>query len=217
MRIISPFQDFYDKQDYMYVDPTCIYNRKSSEHILPLIPGRKELFPLPLTLRHGRHYISYNILGICGNFYSIAQLDLEDYTTLFCWNKRDFEIALNNNNISLSQWFYFKQELNNFWDYTNQKSDNLFIEYNAPLILINRGYYISQNKETVITVNPKLQSLNAHRVLNRFEVFQTIHTYLTNVLVRRDNPDEIADKYKIEQHGFDKHSFRNPTKLKDLK
>lgn len=105
------------------------------------------------------------------------------------------------------------------------KNDDIFAELNAPIFvttlaegssrMIQTGFeHIRDHK---ITVNGLLKDFEFYRVVDPFSAYQNIAHYLGNVLVDKKKFPDIADKYKIEQHGFDKTSFRNPIRLSQLK
>lgn len=57
--------------------------------------------------------------------------------------------------------------------------------------------------------NPRLANYEFQRVLDGYTAFQELEQWIGGVLGQNPAPDEIEDKYKIQQHGFDnKWSFR---------
>jgi hypothetical protein len=66
-------------------------------------------------------------------------------------------------------------------------------------------------RNTSIVLNPSLKSLEFFRRMGAQEVFQELEMYLGGILAPENRPMvSIEDKYRIAQHGFDKHSFRRP-------
>ena len=89
----------------------------------------------------------------------------------------------------------------------------LFSKYNAALWLLNRLDYA---KGYVLTINPILKQFDFQTVLDPMTCYQEITMYLSGVLgCSCPTTVEVADKYRIDGHGFDKWSFRKlPTKHK---
>ena len=57
-------------------------------------------------------------------------------------------------------------------------------------------------------INPLLKDYNFQKVLDPYTVYQELDMYINGVLGQNKEPDEVADKYKIQQHGYDRWSFR---------
>jgi hypothetical protein len=73
--------------------------------------------------------------------------------------------------------------------------------------LVKKRY--SQYKQIpAILANTKLTSL-----LDPFEVWKDIQTYISSIGNDKDISTPMTEKQKVESHGFDENSFRNPIKL----
>lgn len=89
-------------------------------------------------------------------------------------------------------------------------------KYNSPIILFDIKYndvtkkYWYSNKKRELIINPILSDYVFYKVYDTYQTFQKIQMFLSGVLGNSEkNLIEIEDKYKIEQHGFDKKwSFR---------
>ena len=58
-------------------------------------------------------------------------------------------------------------------------------------------------------VNPLLKEYEFYKIFDAFQAFQEVSMFMGGVLGRGEKDIvEVADKYKIAQHGFDKWSFR---------
>lgn len=58
-------------------------------------------------------------------------------------------------------------------------------------------------------INPSnLKNFEFFKVMNAFQAAQEIQMWIGNFTNPENNMVEIADKYKIHKHGFDKQSFR---------
>jgi hypothetical protein len=107
--------------------------------------------------------------------------------------------------------FYRHNDNERIFQQSPYSHDALFIELNAPVFLAepaDRG-----KRKINIWKNPILKDWKFYKVKDPATAFQDIQMYLTNQLVKEKEVDEIADKYRIAQHGYDKFSFRHPTKL----
>ena len=64
-------------------------------------------------------------------------------------------------------------------------------------------------------INPLLKEYQFYKVFNAAQAFQEISMFLGGVLGNREKEIvNVADKYKITQHGFDKWSFRKEPQKK---
>ncbi len=69
-----------------------------------------------------------------------------------------------------------------------------------------------------ISTNVNLSKYKFGRVLEGFEAYTAIEFFLSNVLkITEPETVDIADRYKVEQHGFGKCSFRNKSPGKKRK
>ena len=65
-------------------------------------------------------------------------------------------------------------------------------------------------------INPLLKDYEFYKVFDTFQAFQEVQMFMGGVLGKGEKDIvEVADKYKIEQHGFDyKYSFRKDKEKK---
>lgn len=85
----------------------------------------------------------------------------------------------------------------------------LFRELNSPIFVFDS---IGRNSFQFI-VNPILKEYDFFRVVDSFTAFQELQMFIGGVLgTGQKEIIEVEDKYKIEQHGFDKWSFRKEPK-----
>jgi hypothetical protein len=91
------------------------------------------------------------------------------------------------------------------WNYEN---DAPFLEHKVPVWTTRL-----QRNDNKILLNPKLKDYGFERIKDSFTAFQEISVYLANILVEQKETARVADKFRIEQHGFDlKKSFRREKK-----
>ena len=79
------------------------------------------------------------------------------------------------------------------------------------LSFVNHGYYFQQY---TIIKNPRLSDFDFYRVKDAYQAFQEIDMFLSGVLAPENRPMVVIDdRYKRDEHGFDKWSFKKlPTK-----
>jgi hypothetical protein len=210
MRIISKFKDYYDHAGQ--VDPGVVYIRKTAElrieskiaHFLKNtstydVKGQTVVQSNPvITMVAGKCYLAFQVkitdhdekVIQCsfGTFQEYAEYlsQFKIRTRFSSWRKHDLsETAL---------------------EIANANADELHRETKSPVITLTAGSTI---------VNPNLIRAGCLKYLpNSQDTFRQVEWYLSNTLRETKPIENIADKYKITQHGFDKHSFRHPTKLK---
>ena len=82
---------------------------------------------------------------------------------------------------------------------------DIFVKYNTPIFV----YYCSNSSEIIL--NPKLIDIKFTDLFDAFTAFQEIEMFISGVLANNEKPLSIIDeKYRQQQRGFDKWSFRNP-------
>lgn len=214
MKIIKPkgnyFKDYYDGVAGMGVDQTLHYMRDARTVETDIIlPGG-----------------GLEVIGFCGQLYPLVHW--YPVEAGYMVSPRDTHIFAH----SLDEY-----KLNREWDrggfrrsdevaefftrFNNVKEDKIFVDIvEAPVFVLKaakrnapnwRGYYADA------TTNICLADYEFYKHVDAFTAFQTLSQYISNQLVKEKKVDVIADKYRIAGHGFDKFSFRNPTRLKDLK
>jgi hypothetical protein len=95
----------------------------------------------------------------------------------------------------------------------------LFRDLNAPVFVYDDDYErnsiiqwgnINTSAYRRFAINPLLKDYQFYKVFDAFQAFQEVQMFMGGVLGRGEKEIlEVADKYKITQHGFDyKWSFR---------
>ena len=82
-------------------------------------------------------------------------------------------------------------------------------------ISARRNYWNWKSDTQKFFINPLLKDYQFYKVYDAVQTFQEIQMFISGVLGNKEKEIiEVADKYKITQHGFDKKwSFRKePTK-----
>ena len=89
---------------------------------------------------------------------------------------------------------------------------NLAIELKAPVLLISER----SGGNFTVKLDPILKDYQFYKAVESFTTFQEIDMFVSGIMAPENRPTvTIEDKYKIQEHGFDKWSFKNlPTKKK---
>lgn len=62
-------------------------------------------------------------------------------------------------------------------------------------------------------LNPILRETSLTQVVDPYELWKEVQNYLSSLNNEERADTDMTDKERAELHGFDKHSFRHPTKL----
>jgi hypothetical protein len=164
------------------------------------------------------------VVGFCGKFYFGMKFvempqNYKTYTTDTVIKEFiTFDIEVMKNRIKDKRGFMSKtrdhaklDELVN--QIKNIKTQDTFRKFNTPIFVYRFGDGYSRTpcayQESFFVVNPCLKQYDFYRIFDSFTCFQEIQMYISGVLGNREKDIiEVADKYKIAQHGFDKWSFR---------
>ena len=74
---------------------------------------------------------------------------------------------------------------------------------------VNRNSWKWEGNHSKFIITPLLKNYEFYKVFDSFQAFQEVMMFMGGVLGRGEKEIvEVADKYKIGQHGFDKWSFR---------
>lgn len=236
MLIISKFHDYYDSAiGFGGIDKSIVYNRTEIiddnhtniytksliEYINSFNTSKYSNSHINLSLIDNKNDITYftvHIIGFCGKLYVCFELER--------FNNRsgltNYEVIWDRDKIkSMFKYggFGFKNTKSNYLDEIFNKIDSyndltIFRECNTPIFQIKLkygtwGHFNKANNEFVI--NPNLSNLKFQTKFEPYSAFQEIEMFISGVLgVNPNNTIEIDDKYKIQSHGFDNWSFRNP-------
>ncbi len=232
MKLYSDFHDYYDTAVGFGRDENVHYNRYRKE-VSVVLEAKAEI---PSFGYHVKVDKLPQLLGFCGQVFPLVKIKERDENNrlVFCHYAFTYEDLFNQllerkeirEEISQKLWWQrikqtdkeirktltkdlLKARAKQFFADWSKQDDSLFLEHKVPLWLLESGYY----SQTII-LNPKLEMLNFQRIKDSQTAFQEISMYLSNILVEQKETAEIADKYRLEQHGFDaKISFRKEGKI----
>lgn len=238
MKIHSKFKDYYDTALHYGADTNIHYVRKTeSVSILEvkwkLPEGVPQIVP-PGELGIGDW--GYQLVGFCGTTYPMLMVTkrVEEWGTYPFYSTHRLygpeeceefaEIFLRRSHYSMEFGSRHKTEeekLNWIKGLLAQRfvDDRPFVELKTPVFHVKYDPYEEgmtgrRQFNLIVEKNPCLKDLSFFKVKDAFTAFQELAGYLGNQLVDCKEPDQIDDKYRIAQHGFDKWSFR---KHKDQK
>lgn len=226
MKIISKFKDYYDGVVGSFgIDNTIIYIRNQTEFENDSIPdlfkkingfynNKKQINnPFPSFNNFTKSSNEYDfivpfIVGFCGKFYvgwKLIKSNDKYYNRYDIQITYDFKVV----NKLFSVPNYLNKDLNDEYNkIINYNDIELFRKYNTPIFSLT--YEIRKfSNNRIFTINPTLKDLEFYKIFDSFTAFQEIQMFIGGVLGFNENDIiEIDDKYRIQQYGFDKWSFR---------
>ncbi len=233
MYIISKKKkDYYDGVVHtMGIDKTIVYNRETK-----VLEDEKE-FPKEFqsgrtgfSMKKPNNFLNLHtpsiknskyiyhapfIVGFCGKLYIGWKFYLITGETEYGGHKYEIHITYDLNYVKL----HVKKDgwnvrLDDVVNYIKTYSPmDMFRSLKVPIFIydydIKDNYENHRNASPAFIINPNLGDYDFYTVMDSFTTFQEIQMFLGGVLGRGEKEIiEVADKYKIAQHGFDKYSFR---------
>lgn len=224
MRIISPFNDYYDCVQSQGQDLDLTYIREPKRDNFK---GRAFPFPICVSATRFRSAIVVveRIIGFCGKIY--PALRLQDFgigggAATICYKLDDVD-AFVRAHCKKREWVeYFKkqkwhsrtkrQAFECFFEECEVAQDqfgDIFRDNRAPIFVAK--FSGSLWEKHAITYNASLRELEFYRVFDPFTAFQEIAMYLGGVLGKPTKPiPEADDRDLADAKGFDNWSFRKP-------
>lgn len=236
-------KDYYDGVvGTMGIDKTIVYDREVQEFFKDKIPKlfsdknsfwkdrKKQSFTnigyYNIKKEHQKKYDdnAFFIIGFCGKLYIGWKLYKEfkkpnvigfnELTTTITY---DFELIK-----TLLEPHSFHGNLEDSYNYAKTfNALDIFRELKVPIFVydndFNRGSIGKNYNRTNprFTLNANLAEYEFYKVFDAFQAFQEIQMFMGGVLGSGEKEIiEVADKYKITQHGFDKWSFRKQSENK---
>ena len=229
MYIISKRKDYYDGvAGTTGIDKTIVYerqiidmeddNRPKEFQEYSLWKNRKESPFVKLSntdikreLRVLYKHTQPFIIGFCGKLYVGWKLYSEDAS-------KELVTTISYDNENMKKLVEKHTYGGNFEDNLNYVLSYDPIEFfrvlNTPVFVYDTDYGRTDfdkywRNHPKFFINPLLKEYQFYKVFDAFQAFQEIQMFLGGVLGNKEKDiTEVADKYKIAQHGFDKWSFR---------
>jgi hypothetical protein len=235
MLILAKKKDYYDGVvGTMGVDKTLVYDRQTIEvendDMPKIFKGKRGYWGI--TYRENPfHELAYHnikkeykgvcdehahfIIGFCGKLYIGWKL----YRIIDnMYDRIDTEITYDNDFIIkiLEERSWHGNLIDSINYVQTFDALQIFRDLNTPVFVYDGDYnrlwfdrkrYNHHNPKFFI--NPLLKDYEFYKVFDSFQAFQEVSMFMGGVLGRGEKEIvEVADKYKIAQHGFDKWSFR---------
>ena len=165
------------------------------------------------------HRIEYSLIGFCGKIYPVILLSLGCHKTIgdsliAIYDKNELSKYLSKDDTyperEFSRWLDLTSiNYSSFTDYNKESFRallSIFERIKGPIFQIK----CDENFDHLDFENaPELQEVQFQKVFNPYSAYQEIRMYLGSVLTKPEKPMlTISDRDKIQQHGFDKFSFR---------
>jgi hypothetical protein len=240
MYIIAKKKDYYDGVvGTMGVDKTLVYERETQEFEgddIPVIFERKKGYwgiSRTKTPFHQMNYHhikkefrnicdehSYFIIGFCGKLYIGWKLyrvinSNDEVSTEFTYDNEYMKKILEDKSWDgiLSDSIDYVQSFNALQIFRDLKSPAFVYDSDY-----GRTYYYKKrnnNHHSKFIINPLLKNYEFFKMFDSFQAFQEVSMFMGGVLGKGEKEiTEVADKYKITQHGFNKWSFRKEPEIK---
>lgn len=218
MKIISEYQDYYDITLSAGFDSTILYKRELVKNYVTdeelsqcfhdIISSKSRyqqpsyLFTYSKRCDYKKSSFNVNLLkiGFCGKWYNVLRLkDIE----------KEYYIHQNDPAFNEVLGIINKKYWNSKISLEEQVSDELFIKYQAPVLLLSQEEG-NIDRRNCITSNPRLSDFTFFKVKEPYSAYQDIENYISNILLEQKELVQLNDKERIIKAGFDlKTSFRN--------
>lgn len=252
MRIVSKFDDFYDRAQASGIDLTRVFFRETAEqgHTASTLPAPWQRYQAvvqfsgALEEERARVWLRAVAVSFCGQVFcglrvrrhltqeqatnSTAAVSFGDGSRIFFEERTFFDAAsavvylslhlgeeaierksrglrtvLHGYGGSLKEWL--ESELGKHEDRAMLQWS---IDNKVVSAMLSHG---EASNRLALTLNPVLRDLEFFRVYAAYAAYQEIDMFLGGVLAPESRPMvPIADRYRVEQHGFDERSFRKP-------
>lgn len=230
MRIISKNRDYYDSAQSFGQDMNIVYKRDTLEYTYHNIPENVKAIVAKITntIRSQQQFyyssfpsgcvmpdkkqvtFKFGYIAFCGKIYPFVKAhyskwDENSPEDEYFYSLKEFEKYTADATFSYQKWH---RHMSTLFNIPEQEQLYQFLVENKVISLLIF--------EDDVVINPILSNYQFYRAKAAWEAYQEIDSYICGVLTFPQNAMvEIEDKFRIEQHGFDKWSFRKlPTKHK---
>lgn len=235
MRIVSKFKDYYDNaQDYTDQDESLVYPRNT---VVVERGLRDRTWPSPINEVEGfirysasldnRYQAKFDLLIVkegfcvifCGKMYPMVVVEVHEKRPLLyspvvshreCFYSMDaldkFMAKQSDKNQECYKVTRPYLEKKYFIKLESKKIEDWCVRHKIPIALLSDPWSVTLSSTCLL--HPKLSDYNFQRVFSAPQAFQEISMFLGNIAAPDNVPVTVSDKDRIQQHGFDKWSFR---------
>jgi hypothetical protein len=204
MYIIDKNKDYYDYLSHIYgVDKKVVFDRRGSINLTNTMlfnianyggfyneTRARDLY-LVLEVGDTQYLLKlYHIKGVT-DYYTEVSFDIELARVY-----REHKKLFNDTVMALAQ-------VDNYIPIFTRK-------YGVPASTDELGRRVSYH--TIVSL-PILKDTIVTKVIDKFELWKTLSTYISSLNNDKDVTLAMSDEEKASIHGFDKNSFRNPIKM----
>lgn len=219
MKIHSDFKDYYDIGLSVGVDKSLHYDRRERGYDAAEVGLSGIYESMGRYLFSSDHNVEHLIVGFCGTLYPCVAIHWRSRPTEYIYNSDRLREVFPDDLKYIRRFGrkHYKSpsaKHSKFVQDIRRNRDGIFRALNAPTFVYCQE---EGGNDLRVNANASLKDVQFFKVVDPVTAFQEISMYLGNYLVKRDVPDTIADEYRIAMHGFDKRSFRHPTRLSALK
>lgn len=232
MRIISSFKDYYDFVAKIYgEDPKLIYRRMPDglHDTLSYTENDKTFWQALSSLMYDRRKTEVYSWGkqsvaknydtcilVCGKLYVLKYVLVDEATKKYeisevlAINEYVNEIKDHHKDDFFNSGNWRFTQLRTLDEASEDKYISIHKQFNSPIITFTREFKASSYSYNVIAyINVCLLEYKFETKIDAFQMFQDIQMFITNHLTPEVVINEVEDKHKIQQHGFNKQSFRH--------
>lgn len=229
MRIISPFRDYYDGIAQAYYDPGTVYVRKPRDQEMIMNLSHREdrmlssvhrrideslvndkghmlhtqCFPIFLT---GKLYFTFAAKLRTAIGSKPVNMQFLSYRDLFKYQEDN---GYNNRRYYHDMRETFQETWQGTeWDYNER--------FNSPVVVLTEVHSLERRGTRLrFETDTCLVTKSFAGVMDANTVFQEINMWMNSKFTKRENQiAEVSNDVRLQQHGFDKHSFRKAPEKK---
>lgn len=225
MRIVSKFHDYYDgvmalgQDDLLFVRQSQtlpfdeIEQRPTWKPLLELC--QKQPWHRTHPLRQEQIHLNPGWILFAGTLYPYVHISGTDSNTVserFFFTHEEFTTWMQKHQLlprkKQPRYRGFGLHFTMSWSEFFQQWGSTQFQHWAqseriPVLAWERGH-------KQMHVNPRLQDFQFFRCKDAYSAYQELFQFLSNLASPEKPTVEIEDRYRIEQHGFDRWSFRKP-------
>lgn len=200
----------------IFIGKSYIYSKQTENSIskLGLLNIKKEYYGL-------YPHISSFIIGFCGKFYPGWKMYNEGKSLPYGGKELITTISYDDKEVGeyIAPRFWSGQFDDNVNYTRNYDPIELFRLFNTPVFVYDYDYDRTEiepwRQYSKFLINPLLKEYEFYKIFDAVQAFQEISMFIGGVLGNKEKEIiNVADKYKIAQHGFDKWSFRKEPQKK---